>query len=347
MKVLMIGPGRNLKGGISSVVDSYYRIGLDNLIDLDYLETYIDGSVIKKMTFAFKSLFKFSKKAKENEIIHIHMSSRGSFYRKSLFILISSKLKKKIIIHIHGSEFERFYYEECNNIAKKYIRYILGKANRIIVLSQEWKQILSNICSTKEIVVIHNSIEVKEEFMKKNYEEKSILFLGRVGKRKGVYDILSVAPTIIHKYPNVKFIIAGDGETEIFKQICYEKQIYNNIEILGWTSGEEKIKLLKEATVYLLPSYNEGMPISILEAMSYKLPIISTNVGGIPQMITSGEEGYLIEAGDLKDLEEKICFLLEDYKQREKMGLASFKKVNEQFNLKININNLCQLYESC
>ena len=102
MKVLMIGPGRGLKGGISSVVESYYNVGLDKLVDLDYLETFTDGTKIKKIIFAIKSLLKFTNKAKDSDIVHIHMSSRGSFYRKSLFVKKAYKMNKKIIIHIHG-----------------------------------------------------------------------------------------------------------------------------------------------------------------------------------------------------------------------------------------------------
>lgn len=344
MKVLMIGPGRGLKGGISSVIESYYNVGLNKLVDLDYLETFIEGKKIKKIIFAIKSLLKFKGKAKNSEIVHIHMSSRGSFYRKSLFVMKAYNMNKKIIIHIHGSEFQKFYHEESNSIQKKYIKRILNKSNKVIALSDEWKTILSEIVENNKIEVLYNSIEVKSNLNNKNYEEENILFLGRLGKRKGVYDILEVAPKIISKHPNVKFIIAGDGEVDNVRTLCKEKGIEKNVKILGWTSGDDKIKLLNQATVYLLPSYNEGMPISILEAMSYKLPVVSTNIGGIPQLVREDIEGYLFNPGDLSELESILNKILSSEKLRKKLGGNSFEKVDKHFNIEKNIYKLCSIY---
>lgn len=347
MKVLMIGPGRGLKGGISSVVESYYNVGLDRIVDLTYLETFTEGSNYKKIIFAIKALKKFNKICKDKDIVHIHMSSRGSFYRKSLFILIAKKMNKKIVLHIHGSEFKEFYYNECNIYVKRYIRSIFNKCNKIIALSEEWKDILSEIVNRDKIEVLYNSIEIKHTNVIKDYSKKKILFLGRIGKRKGVYDILEVAPKIVSKHPEVEFFIAGDGEVDKIKELCKRNNIEKNMKIIGWISGNDKIQLLNEATVYLLPSYNEGMPISILEAMSYSLPIVSTNIGGIPQLITNGIEGYIFNAGDLVDLENSLDKILNNIKLREEMGSNSFEKVNRNFNLKKNIYKLYNIYESC
>lgn len=343
----MIGPGRGLKGGISSVIESYYEVGLDRIIDLDYLETFTEGHKLDKVKFALCALNSFNVLARDKEIIHIHMSSRGSFYRKSLFVLKASKMKKKVILHIHGSEFEKFYKEECNILMKNYVKFIFKKCSKVLALSEEWKEILSQIVNKEKIEVLDNSIIVKENKNKKDYSAKKILFLGRVGRRKGVYDILQVASKIINKYPDVEFIIAGDGDVDKVKKICIDRQIDKNIRITGWTSGSDKIKLLNEATVYLLPSYNEGMPISILEAMSYNLPIISTNVGGIPQLISNNLEGFIFEAGDLEKLYELLDKILENEELRERLGNGSFNKVNKKFNLEKNILKLSKIYREC
>lgn len=344
MKVLMIGPGKGLKGGISSVVESYYNVGIDKMVDLRYLETFIEGSRYEKFIFAIKALNKFKSMSNDIDIIHVHMSSRGSFYRKSLFILKAYKLNKKIILHIHGSEFEKFYKKECNELAKKYVRYIFSLCDKVIALSDEWRDILGQITDICKIDILYNSIEINKIQKYKDYKKKKILFLGRIGKRKGVYDILSIVPNIIKKHPDAEFILAGDGEVEKIKEICKENKLENNCIILGWTSGEQKIKLLTEATIYLLPSYNEGMPISILEAMANKLPIISTNIGGIPQLIENNKEGFLIEPGNLMQLEESINLLLDSENLRMKLGQNSFTKVDNNFNLDKNIKKLYSIY---
>ena len=345
VKVLMIGPNKLENGGISSVVNSYYDVGLDKdkNLQLTYLDTFKSGSLLKKISVFLKSIIVFRNNIKENDIVHIHMSYRGSFYRKSIFVLMSKYKNKKVIIHIHGSEFKKFY-DKSNNFIKKYIENTLNKADYVLALSEEWRENLISIAPKSRVEILHNSIIVPK-YDYKNYKFKNILFLGRLGKRKGVYDILKVANSISSKFPDCKFILAGDGEIENVKKICNDLSI-NNIIIPGWISGYDKVNLLKEATIYILTSYNEGMPISILEAMAYKLPIISTKIGGIPQLIDNGVEGFLVDAGDILGLENSINKLLESEELRKNMGENSFKKVEKDFNLVKNIEKLKSIYKS-
>lgn len=97
----------------------------------------------------------------------------------------------------------------------------------------------------------------------------------------------------------------------------------------GWVSGDKKINLLNKVDAYILPSYHEGLPISILEAMSYSLPIISTNVGGIPEILKNGENGFIITPGDKDAIYRAILELMNNEKLRMDMGKASYSKVQE------------------
>ena len=119
MKVLMIGAGREVRGGVSSVVNSYYEAGLDKLCELTYLPTMKDGSKLKKLLVAVRARIRFERLVKETDILHVHMSSDNSFYRKAVFIRKAYREKKKIIIHMHGSTFDVFYKKRCNEKQKK------------------------------------------------------------------------------------------------------------------------------------------------------------------------------------------------------------------------------------
>jgi len=110
----------------------------------------------------------------------------------------------------------------------------------------------------------------------------------------------------------VKLYVGGDGEVEKLKKIIAENNLEHIVEYVGWVSGERKVELLKECDVYILPSYNEGLPISILEAMSYGLVVASTNVGGIPEVIENGHNGYLFEAGDKPQIFETLQKIIND-----------------------------------
>ena len=116
-KVLMVGPGRDVMGGISTVVNSYYELGLDKEVELRYVSSMEDGSKLKKLLVAFNSYMEFSRHIKEYDIVHVHMAAQASFTRKSIFIKKAKKAGKKIIIHQHSADFDDFYFRQSD--AKK------------------------------------------------------------------------------------------------------------------------------------------------------------------------------------------------------------------------------------
>lgn len=343
MKVLMIGPDRGVQGGISSVVNSYYNANLNRKINLKYIGTVIDGNKFEKISRAIKSYIDFKKSIHEYELIHVHMASRASFYRKSIFIRTANKYNKKIIIHMHGAEFGKFYNDECNENQKKYIKKIFSYSDKVIALSNEWKMLLSNVCDTNKIEVVYNAVNLPER-INKNYTNKSILFLGRLGKRKGVYDLLEVIPKLITKYPDIKFYLGGDGEISKVEKICKQKNIEKHVEILGWIGKNDKHKLLSDCSIYILPSYNEGMPMSILEAMSYANPVVSTYVGGIPEIITHNYNGLLFNAGDTEELFNCLDKILSNEEERNYMGDKALETIKDNFDMIKNIEKLIDIY---
>lgn len=344
MKVLMIGAGRDVKGGVSTVVNQYYEAHLDEKTDLKYIATMRDGGKLRKGLVAAKALAEFRSCINDYDIVHVHMASRASFYRKSQFIKMAKKHGKKIIIHMHGAQFDIFYDNECNERQKKWVRDIFSLADAVIALSEEWKEFLSKICDPQKIIVLYNSVKIPE-FHRENYDDGKVLFLGRLGKRKGTYDLISAISEIAKRVPQVHFYFGGDGEIGKCKEMCVQQGIQNNVTFLGWVSGEEKEKWLQESSTYVLPSYNEGMPMSLLEAMSYGDVVISTRVGGISKVIENKSNGYLFNAGDVQELIEIMTEAL-TFESRKEVGEKAYMTIKNKFNIENNIASLLELYES-
>ncbi|MDK0686289.1 glycosyltransferase family 4 protein [Clostridium perfringens] len=344
-KILMVGASRKMKGGIATVVNSYYKLGLDKEVELTYLETICEGNKLFRFKKFCESIIYILKNIKNYDIVHIHMASRGSFLRKSILLLIAKYFNKKVVIHMHGAEFMIFYEKESNKIYQRYIRYILDKSDCIFALSDKWKENLGEITNIKKIKVINNSIIIPNKKDKK-YNKNIMLFLGRVGERKGIFDILDVIPNIVKENDDLKFIIGGDGEVDKAIEVCKKNNIDKYVEFVGWVDGNKKENLLKLASIYILPSYNEGMPMSILEAMSYSIPIISTYVGGIPELIKNGKEGILINAGNKYELEEAIKELINSEEKKSSMGKCARKKVEDEFDLRINLQKILEEYNN-
>ena len=176
----------------------------------------------------------------------------------------------------------------------------------------------------------------------------TVLFLGELGKRKGCYDIPAVIAQVKKSIPAVRFVLAGAGsevDEKAIKKLIDEKGVSDNVEFPGWVRGDTKDKLLREADVFFLPSYNEGMPMSVLDAMGYGLPVVSTNVGGIPKIVHDGENGYCCKAGDTDVMSEAITDLLMDQLKREKMAEDSISIVKAKYSLEAHISCMEDVYE--
>ncbi|WP_375089628.1 glycosyltransferase family 4 protein [Peribacillus sp. RS7] len=346
-KIIMVGPDINMKGGISAVNKTLLnsnRSAEDYVIK--YIASYVDGSIFLKLFVAIKGLFQmlFLLLFFNPRIIHIHSASRGSFRRKYFYYLLARAFNKKIIYHIHGAEFA-IYYAEASLFEKKKIIRVLENVDKVIALSNTWKNNLLKIAPSSNVEVVHNPVNIKNFKAKYNpSNEVNILFMGRLGKRKGVYDLLQAIEEIIISYPFVKLYLCGDGEINKVKEIIEKKNLSNNVFIPGWINNEEKIKYIQKSDIYILPSYNEGLPISILEAMAGSLPIISTKIGGIPEAVSQGENGYLFTPGNIKDMKMYLIKLIEDKPLRERLGKESLEICRNNFDIQIINKNIIKIY---
>lgn len=351
-KICMIVPSPDVKGGIASVVNGYRGSLLEENYQIIFVESYQDGTKVRKFFKAICGYIHFIKVLVFNDpdIIHIHSSFGPSFYRKIPFIYMATWCKKPIINHIHGAEFVSFY-TNASNRKKKLIRKVYQKCSILIALSAEWKEKLLQITPNGRIAILENYSILQKSAMEERLKRECnniILFLGELGKRKGCYDIPQVAKRVLDMIPDATFILAGKGTPEDernIKQAFIDLGITSHIIFPGWVRGEAKDQLLKSADIFFLPSYNEGMPMSILDAMGYGLPIVSTNVGGIPKLVTD-KNGICCDAGDITSMSCQIIKILKNEKIRRQCSQASYQIVEEQYSLEKHIEKLKSIYEN-
>lgn len=343
-RILMIGPGRNVKGGISTVVNTYFNLGLDHKVDLTYLSTMEDGSKFKKLMKAFLAYVRFCQVLKQYDIVHIHMAAQASFSRKALFVKKAHQAGKKIIIHQHAADFDDFFFKQSDDANRKRIKSVFALADNVIVLSKEWAEFYGkHVCDSHNVIVLHNGV-IMPEYEKADYENHNILFLGRLGNRKGIYDLLEAIPEVIIKVPDAMFYLGGDGDVVQCQAIANEKGFSDHVQLLGWVCEEERKIYLEKCSIFILPSYHEGMPMAVLEAMSYGLATISTNVGGISQIIDNDVNGIRVEAGDIAAITYKMIQLLQDIHLKENLGRAGKEKIRLHFCAAPNVAFLTKLY---
>jgi glycosyltransferase involved in cell wall biosynthesis len=340
-KILTLGPDKNGKGGMASVLNCYATSVFQPFY---YERTTGDGTLLFKLllllrTFICVPFYVFIKRIK---IVHIHGASGNSFIRKRLLIYYCSLFPVDIIFHLHGAAFHLF--TEKYGIEK--IKKTFSKCKRVIVLSKQWQYFIHNTINYYHTLVINNIIPYPQrQIITQNDNVIRLLHLGILGERKGIFDLLKVITTNIEYYlGKIKLIIGGNGEVEKVKQYIVENHLETIVEYVGWVAGKTKIKLLNECDVYILPSYNEGLPISILEAMSYGKTIIATNVGGIPTIVKNDLNGYLISPGDVGALTQSINKLIENKDLIKQFGVYSEKLIIDFLPDKVN-SQLTDMYE--
>ena len=345
----MVGNDSSVKGGITSVISQIlsHDWAKDD-IDMRFIPTYIEANNFKKILFFVNAYRKIKKEIKRNRpnVVHIHMSYKGSFTRKYLIHKLCKKHNIPDIIHLHGSEFKK-WYDEVDDKKKEEIKTLLREANAFVVLGEKWNQAIKGIEPSTNTVVVSNTVHIPEETVKWA-EPFKILFLGVLIKRKGVHDLLKAVKLLKDDLGTKKFkvIIAGTGtEEEKLKDQARELGIDNVVDFIGWTDGNRKTKLLRECQLLVLPSYNEGLPVSILEAMSYGMPIIAADVGDIPSAITTEKNGYLINPGDYHDLSKKLESIIENPKLYIYLSNNSKKLAEMKYSDKEYFQSFSRLYK--
>ncbi|MGI5115815.1 glycosyltransferase family 4 protein [Treponema sp. SP13] len=328
-KVVMVGvyAGKNAPGGMASVIKAY-KLYIDGL---RYVTSWKDTNKFFKLTIAIKAYFIllftliFDRRVK---IVHFHTAEKNSFWRKAKLLRLSQRFGKRTIMHIHAATFKNFY-AESTNFCKEKIKDILNRNAALIVLSESWKNWFIGIgIPESKIFVINNIIDYpKIEEKKITGDKLHLLFMGELGDRKGIFDILKgIAKHKNELKDKLEFRIGGNKNELLLTDAIRKNGLDSFVIFEGWVAGEKKINLENWADVYILPSFNEGLPIGILEAISYNNAIISSPVGGIPDIIKSGVNGLLVTPGDDEEIFNAISMLIND-----KELLTKFKTVNGEF----------------
>lgn len=344
MKIMVWNAAR---GGMRSVVEAYQRDGFLNKEDVTLVTSYVDGGFLHRQLILLKGLFQFLVLlvTKRIELVHVHSAMRGSFWRKSIFARLARLFGVPVLLHLHGSEMKPFYERQSPSL-KREIQRQLEKATRVVVLSESWREFIAQIAPAARITVVPNYVTMPALPPATARDPHKVLFLGLIGQRKGTFDLIP-AFAAVSGHPDVKLVIGGNGQIEEARAAVADCHAQSRIELAGWVSGDAKEAHLMRSGIYVLPSYNEGLPMSVLEAMAAGLAVITTRVGGIPELITHGVDGLLVEAGDRQALTSAVQMLLDDEPLRQRIAEAGRLRVEQHYSDRAVLPLLHRLYADC
>jgi glycosyltransferase involved in cell wall biosynthesis len=238
---------------------------------------------------------------------------------------------------------------------------MIHRARKIIAVSHftKWELTKYYKIPAHKIQVIHNGVDIKKfqpavdkrkvkVAMGLNPDDLAIVSVGRLYARKGLFTLIESMPDIIKKFPKAKFIISGKGQSdEMHKLNAHAERlgVRGNIVFTGYTPDRELPKLYQAADVFAFSTFYEHHPFAVLEALATGLPVVTTTVGGIPETIDSGKNGYLVEPFNPRQFSEKILRLLENPAEAQEMGKKARQTVEQQLDWRIVVKEAMKVYD--
>lgn len=334
MKVLIVTPSQKLTGGVT-----FYYKGLEAYWSNDVIYvTYGRRPNIPALLCVIPDLIVYICKLLFccPDVVIVNPSFRPyQLKRDGFYLLLARLMKKKVVSLFHG--WDRTYSWQMEQKPSRYVRWF-NKSAFIYVLCSDFKNALMNMGITVPILLttteVRDSLVENYDNTQRTGEIRNLLFLARIDKRKGIYETIETFTLLKQKYPYLTLNICGDSNDRQFVQDVKDfvaKKKIKDIVFHGAVFGREKIQTFKDNDLYILPTYEEGMATSQLEAMAFGLPIISRPEGGIKDHFENEEMGYLTDSLDPHEYANRISFLIDHPNVCKRMSGNAFQYARSHF----------------
>jgi glycosyltransferase involved in cell wall biosynthesis len=349
--MMVVAPGLGSQGGIAVVVENYRKTPFWKEFGCTAFASTVDqGSRWGKLLNDVRRLGIFARilaTSKKPRVVSIHTAHDTSFYRKFSYLAICRLFRVPAVLHIHPEGFVNF--SQQGNFFRRFMIRISGNvAEQIVVLSESIRDSLRIVFPADKIHVLNNPVDLDTftvEPAPPKSERPRILFLGWIIREKGVYDLANAIPSVLSKFPDALFTFAGNKEIVRLKQLLARLGLEKSSEVLGWVDGRDKINLLRTSWILALPSYAEGVPNVVLEAMASSLPIVTTPVGGLPDILKNEQTALFVEPGDVGAISDAILKLLTDREFSNALASAAFQRAVDFHGLEEVDRGLRRIYD--
>jgi len=238
---------------------------------------------------------------------------------------------------------------------------MLERSNKIIAVSDFTRRELLQYYEVKEdkIRVIHNGVDVNKfqpnsdkrsakEELGFNPDDIIVLSVGRLYARKGLFTLIESMPAVTRKFPRAKFVISGKGQSNEMKKLVAHAQklgVRDNLVFTGYYPDRKLPRLYQAADVFAFSTFYENLPFAVLEALSTGLPVVTTRVGGIPEMIEDGKNGFLVQPFNSRELSDRILCFLEHPGAASEMAFLAREIIEERFDWRLIVKKVLKVYD--
>lgn len=343
MNVLMVGVGPKRVGGMWTVAEQYINSKEYNeKVKLSYVATSTNGSILIRFLYMILGYIKilWNLNTRPIDIVHIHMAEKGSTFRKGRVAIWAKRKKKKVIIHLHAGPFMA-WYRTVSVDKQRRICKLFGYADVVLVLGEYWKNELAEIIPEEKMYVLYNGVECPKK-NPYNPDRKDIVYFGVMRKEKGTYDLIKAIKKVNDQLPkDTKVVLCGNDLVGDISDTIEKAGLMNRFVLPGWISGENKEEIYNNAMIDVLPSYYEGLSMTVLEAMARGIPVITTKISTMPELV---ESANMVEPGDVDSLASKIVEFTHSTEKRINTSHVEYDRASRLFSDKIFIEKTIMIY---
>jgi len=336
-RLAMLGAAPETRGSIATLIDSYRAHGLFSRWPIEYLATHGHGGPARNAGLLLRSLRGLGMLVARHRrlAVHLHTGARG-FVRDAVFMSAALAARCPLLVHLHGAGFER-------RVPPALARFFFERAACVITPCESLRAWVRSVARNAHARCLPSPVAL-EPAPAQGARPNLVLFLGRLEPAKGIFDLLEAVAALRPAVPDVRLVCAGDGERVAVARYAERLGIADAVRFTGWVGPSGKRALLEAAAVFALPSYDEALPISLLEAMSAGVPVIASPVGGIPEVVVDGVSGFLAAPGDTATLERLLRKLLLDRSLGAHIGAAARESARLRFAPERTLPRLEEIY---
>jgi glycosyltransferase involved in cell wall biosynthesis len=346
--VLLLGPSREAISGVTTHLNALFGSRLASLFGLVHFQVGSEGRRENPITRSLRLLASpFTLAAAivrhDAEVVHVNTSLNAkAYWRDLLYVLVGKLCGARVVYQVHGGSLNAYSANK-----KSFMRWAARWPDVIVVLSQVERDAWRAIAPTQLVEALPNGIDGSpyQRYNRRNADVLRLIYIGRLAPAKGLDETIEGLRLAKQRGIGARLVIAGSGPEEArLRGLVREASLANEVTFAGAAYGDDKARLLAEADVLMLPSYSEGLPYALLEAMAAGVVPLVTPVGAIPDVVKAGEHGLLVPARNAAAIAEALASLSADRMALARMGAACRKRVSSAYSIERLAKDFSELY---
>lgn len=352
--IYLASPWSPMGGGMYKIADYLMQSQAEDsgAADLRPLESRGAGSAIFSPVFLALALIKILMGRLSGRLVgvHVNMAERLSLFRKGIIVLFAKSMGVPVVLHLHAAQLHHGYHA-VPRLLQRLIRLVFLQANSVIVLGTQAQQFIIEEMGvpSQRVKLVTNGVPISHEPRRTfNADEPfNILFLGNLSERKGVSDLLKALASseLMARQGKWRARFAGGGDVAHYQALAESLGIADRVELLGWADQALATKLVANADVVILPSYDEGLPLTILEALAKGVAVITTPVGEIPTVLTPDVDALFVNPGDVSAIAQALLRLMDEPALRVKLEQAGFEVYRQKFSMDVFFKAIARIHQ--